>query len=156
LNFSKFLSNNFIRFDNNRIKKEKKLEENISGIVFEVHRNISHSITETTIVVLNNNGSNSTTPSTETVTERPKNKYRIDTKGCKILNWPLFDEETQKLYKNMTQESLKCESRQPTIEIQRVNGTWIQLNWTKLDKKPFCYICELRLGDHENSLIFGK
>jgi hypothetical protein len=56
----------------------------------------------------------------------------------------------------MTQESLKCESRQPSIEIQRVNGTWIQLNWTKLDKKPFCYISELRLGNHENSLLFGK
>jgi hypothetical protein len=131
------------------------MKENISGIVFEIHRNRNDSITETTIEVLNNNGFNRTTPS-QTVTERPENKYRIDTKGCKIINWPLFDEETQKLYKNMTQESLKCESRQPTIEIQRVNGTWIQLNWTKLDKKPFCYISELRLGDHENSLIFGK
>jgi hypothetical protein len=144
----------FIRFNYNEIKVKKTAKEDISGIVFDINRN--NSITETVIEVLNNKESYNTTPSTQTKTERPKNKYRIDTKGCKILNWPLFDEETQKLYKNMTQESLKCESRQPAIEIQRINGTWIQLNWTKLDKKPFCYISELRLGADENSLIFGK
>jgi hypothetical protein len=134
---------------------KRTAKENISGIVFEIHRNRNYSITETAIEVLNNESYN-TTPSTETVTERPINKYRIDTKGCKISDWPLFDEETEKLYKNMTQESLKCEYRQPTIEIQRINGTWIQLNWSKLDKNPFCYISELRLGAHENRLLFGK
>jgi hypothetical protein len=152
LNFSYFISNSFfIRFINNGIKREKK-----SGKDIELHRNRNNSITETAIKVLNNNQSYNTAPSTETVTDRPKNKYRIDTKGCKISNWPLFDEETEKLYKNLTQESLKCESQEPAIEIQRVDGTWIQLNWTKLDKKPFCYISELRLGAHENSLLFGK
>jgi hypothetical protein len=167
------------------VKKTSK--EDNSGIIFEIHRNRNHSITETVIEVLNDNESSirpqstqtatqttienitetateiakgiatqtTTQTTTETATKRPKNKYRIDTKGCKILNWPLFDEETEKLYKNMTQESLECESRQPTIEIKRVNGTWTQLNWTKLDKNPFCYISELRLGNHENSLLFG-
>ncbi len=135
---------------------KKTAKEDTSGIAFEIHRNRNNSITETVIEVLKYKESYNTTPSTETVTERPKNKYRIDTKGCKMSNWPLFDEETKKLYKNMTQESLKCESSEPTIEIQRVNGTWIQLNWTKLDKKPFCYISELRLGANDNSLLFGK
>jgi hypothetical protein len=90
-------------------------------------------------------------------TEKPKNyKYRIDTKGCKILNWPLFDGDTKKLFKNLTNEKINCDSGRPLIKIQRVNSTWIQLDWSDLSYTPFCYISELIRGKGEHSLRFGK
>jgi hypothetical protein len=106
----------------------------------------------------NPKGYYSTTPFKEISTEKPNNykKYRIDTKGCKISNWPLFDRETKKLYKNLTNERLNCDSRRPLIKIKRVNSTWIQLDWSELNYKPFCYNSELIRGEGENSVRFGK
>ncbi len=99
-----------------------------------------------------------TTPFKEYSTAKPKNykKYRIDTKGCKISDWPLFDEETKRLYKNLTNQKLNCESRRPIINVKRVNSTWIQLDWSKLNNRPYCYISELIRGEGENSVQFGK
>ncbi len=83
-------------------------------------------------------------------------KYRIDTKGCKIFNWPLFDEETKPIFKNLTNEKIKCDSRQTFVEIKRFNSTAIQLDWSKLNYTPFCYISELIRGEGEDSVSFGK
>jgi len=80
----------------------------------------------------------------------------LDTKGCKIGNWPLFDSETWPLYKNLSKDEIKCKTREPIIKIKRVNSTWIQLDWSKLNYKPFCYISELIRGDSEDSVRYGK
>ncbi len=100
----------------------------------------------------------STTLFKEISKEKSKNykKYRIDTKGCKISNWPVFDGETKKLYKNLTNKKINCESRRPIIKVKRVNSTLIQLDWTELKFKPFCYNSELIRGEGENSVRFGK
>jgi len=83
-------------------------------------------------------------------------KYRIDTKGCKIFNWPLFDEEIKRVFKNLTNEKIKCDFYQSFVEIKRFNSTAIQLDWPKLSYTPFCYISELIRGEGENSMSFGK
>jgi hypothetical protein len=72
------------------------------------------------------------------------------------LNWPLFDGETKKLYENVTNEKINCESQQPIVDIKRVNSTWIQLNWSQLNYTPFCYISELIRGEGEDGVRFGK
>jgi hypothetical protein len=100
----------------------------------------------------------STIPFKEISIEKLKNykKYRIDTKGCKISNWPLFDGETKRLYKNLTDKKVNCESRRPIVKVKRINSTWIQLDWSELNFKPFCYNSELIRGGGENSVRFGK
>ncbi len=91
-------------------------------------------------------------------TKQPKtnDKYKLDTKGCKIGNWPLFDAETRPLYKNLSKSETNCKIHEPIIRIKRVNSTWIQLDWSKLNYKTFCYIPEFKRGDNEDSVRYGK
>jgi hypothetical protein len=56
----------------------------------------------------------------------------------------------------MTDKKIDCNSRKPVIEIKRLNSIWIQINWSQLNYKPFCYISEMIRGKGENRVKFGK
>jgi hypothetical protein len=55
----------------------------------------------------------------------------------------------------MTNKKIDCNSRKPVIEIKRLNSSRIQINWSQLNYKPFCYISEM-IREGENSVQFGK
>ncbi len=103
-----------------------------------------------------NNKTVSNIESTTTEKSRISNGYRIDSKGCKIIDWPLFDSETKPLFKNLSKVRIKCGSRKPKINIKRINGTWIQLDWSKLPQIPLCYVSQFRRGVTDNDLLFGN
>jgi hypothetical protein len=63
-------------------------------------------------------------------------KYLINTRGCAIVLWPLFDSETKRLFINHANETFNCKN-DIEMKIKRINGTFIQLitneNWTSLE-----------------------
>ena len=85
--------------------------------------------------------------------EKQKGKFLINTPGCKINDLPLYDKETKLLYSNITE--LKCD-RKSGIKINRFEETWIQLNWTEVGYKPFCYYRQLSRGSDDYHVKYGK
>jgi hypothetical protein len=51
----------------------------------------------------------------------------------------------------MTDKKIDCNSRKPVID-----SILIQINWSQLNYKPFCYISEMIRGKGENRVKFGK
>ena len=92
--------------------------------------------------------------STEKSVEKSKTDYRINTNGCKIKNWPLFDNETIKLFENKTETIWEC--KPDLIHIKRFDETWISLDWTELGYKPFCYFRKLSRGYDDFHFDYGQ
>ncbi len=138
----------FVRFNHSNIKLQKIYE-----FISETTSKSDNKRTETT---KSKNSNNSPINALKTKQPKTNDKYKLDTKGCKIGNWPLFDTETRPLYKNLSNGQIRCKTHEPIIKVKRVDSTWIQLDWSKLEYKPFCYISELRRGDREDSVLYGK
>jgi hypothetical protein len=141
----------FVRFNHNNIKLQK-IYEFIAETTSKSDKK-SYKKTET---AKSKNSNKSPINGLKTKQPKTNGKYKLDTKGCKIGNRPLFDAETRPLYKNLSNDQIKCKTHEPIIKVKRVYSTWIQLDWSKLDYKPFCYISELRRGDNEDSMLYGK
>ena len=89
----------------------------------------------------------------ENINEKQRGKYLINTPECKIIDLPLYDDETLLLYTNI--DELKCD-RKSLIKINRFNETSIQLNWTEVGYKPFCYHRQLSRGWDDYHVKYGK
>lgn len=51
--------------------------------------------------------------------------YLVNTQGCKIVDWPVFDDETIELFENYT--DLEYECPKSVVTIKRINGIGIQI-----------------------------
>ena len=79
--------------------------------------------------------------------------HRINTRGCNISELPLYDVETRDLFENKTEVIWKCTDT--PIKILRFNETWIRIDWTKLNYKPYCYYRQLMRGQHDNDFKYS-
>ena len=99
---------------------------------------------------------NETSNSDETNTELNDNfvkHYRIDTNGCKIKDLPLFDEQIEWFFKNKSKTIWKCTKN--IINIQRINGTAIRVDWSTLGYKPVCFYRQLSRGEDDYHNVYG-
>ena len=78
----------------------------------------------------------------------------MDTNGCKIKDLPLFDSQTKRFFENNSQTIYKCD--QNIINIHRINGTAIQIDWSALNLKPICYYRQLSRGSNDFQNVFGN
>lgn len=67
-----------------------------------------------------------------------KSKYLINTNGCSIVWWPVFDFETKPIFVNTSNKSLNCETDNQ-IKLIRVNGTYIRINMSQNSKAIKCF-----------------
>ena len=81
--------------------------------------------------------------------------YRLDTNSCKIIDLPLFDEETRGLFKNDSKTIYEC-SHKRMVKIKRFEETSILLNWNDLGYTPACYYRELSRGKDDHDYLYGK
>ena len=84
--------------------------------------------------------------------------YRINTKMCKIIDLPLYNQETDWVFKKLRANKIpkiECK-RKFQIKIYRFDETSIQLNWTEVGYKPFCYYRQLSRGLNDFYVKFGK
>ena len=79
---------------------------------------------------------------------------RINTSGCKINDLPLYDKEIKDIYSDIEDNVWKCE-RKSQIKINRFDETSIQLNWTEVGYKPFCYYRQLSRGSDNFHYEYG-
>ena len=80
--------------------------------------------------------------------------YLINTPGCLINDLPLYDEEIKHIYSDIEKNVWKCE-RKSRIKINRFDETSIQLNWTEVGYKPFCYYRQLSRGSEYLNFKYG-
>ncbi|CAG2103210.1 unnamed protein product [Medioppia subpectinata] len=79
---------------------------------------------------------------TQELTKNANISFMIETKGCRIEELPLFNDEVMDFYMN-------------TTLIQNSDGMTIRMNWTKSGCKPICYYSPLKWShelDHQFEL----
>ena len=89
-------------------------------------------------------------------TKSMQNRFRIETKGCKITDLPLYDIETRRLFKNILETIWEC-NHKPVVNVKRFNETSIDLSWTEvMAYKPICYYRKLSRGIDDFHFIYGQ
>ena len=85
-------------------------------------------------------------------------EYLIDTKTCRLKEWPLFDEETTPLYVNMTDKYYECD-KMPEIRVKRVNLTWVKIELPVKnnisESSWLCYAREVQRYPNGDSYDYG-
>ncbi|XP_054164704.1 uncharacterized protein LOC128962351 [Oppia nitens] len=107
----------------------------------------SYSKTQQLIAINDNVDNNNHNHKDNNIDGQFKASYRLDTRGCRISDLPVFDEETRPLfadYIHSNQTQWQCSKRMP-IKISRQNETSILLDWSGLNFQPLCYYRKLWL-----------
>lgn len=84
----------------------------------------------------------------------PELPFLINTPTCQVKDWPLFDEEILPLYENLKNVDFNCDKNAPLFTIQRVNFTWLYIDYSK-NSNWSCNATELARNSDTDGLALG-
>ena len=102
--------------------------------------------TDSTETPIDKNKDNKILTTNTKKTVKDHKKYRLNTKGCKINELPLYDEETKDIFKETNKTKTIWDCIDTVIKFERFNETWIRLSYYVLDDRPLCYYRSLKVG----------
>ena len=84
------------------------------------------------------------------------NKYLVNTPNCKIIEWPLFDDQTLPLFLNNSGKILECRSPDSEmLRVKRVNQIFIEIKFLiDFDPIPECNATKLIRKRGNDSILF--
>lgn len=82
-----------------------------------------------------------------------RHRYLVHTKTCRMIEWPLYDEETGPIIREFRDRTFNC--RQPAIRIERLNGTLLYVEGIKRSSNLQCFVDELT-SNTGDAFTFGK
>ena len=87
----------------------------------------------------------------------------INTETCKIPEWPKFDVQTRKFFQSRFGQTYPCHKTEldSTIQIQRVNLTWIQIDFLPSSNHNStdtyeCYAREIKRSAKRDRMTYGS
>ncbi len=102
-----------------------------------------------------NTSFSSSTPSALMSDSSISEKYIINTELCKMIAWPLFDDETRPIFRNHSGHRFNCRERK-LINVKRINETKLSIELSDIKPLPQCFVTELlRVKNFDSIYRFG-